>query len=105
MKTSRISRAFRITLVALLPLAFACGPPPGAFFVSAPPPPPRVEVRGTIPGPGYVWIEGHYAWIDRQYVWREGSWRRPPRSHARWVPGHWRHNRRGWFWIEGHWRR
>ena len=55
-----------------------------------PPPPPRHEFVPVAPGPGYVWVPGHYLM--------------PPRRHAHWVPGHWVEHRGGWYWNEGHWR-
>jgi hypothetical protein len=46
------------------------------FNVGAPvreaPPPPRAEVMQVAPGPGYVWISGHWAWRHGWY----------------WAPGH-----------------
>jgi len=37
---------------------------------------PPVEVISACPGPGFVWVRGHY---------RVGMW-----GHLVWVPGHWR---------------
>ncbi len=88
--------------------AVACGPgdgPAGVSIVVRRPPPERVEVEGTAPGTGYVWIRGHYAWQADDYVWVAGRWDRPPQSnYRRWQPGHWAHARSGWYWVEGRWR-
>lgn len=72
-------------------------------FAPAPPPVAPVEVIGVAPGPGYVWIAGHYAWHGR-WVWIGGYWERVPRGYAVWVPGHWDRRAGGWVWVEGHWR-
>ena len=73
-------------------------------FVDRDPPPPRREVIVAAPGPGYVWVQGHWAWVSNDYVWQPGVWVvvQPGRRH--WEPGHWRHDRRGWYWVDGHWR-
>jgi hypothetical protein len=88
--------------------AAACGPgygPAGVSVVVRRPPPERVEVVGTAPGSGYVWIRGHYAWQANDYVWVAGRWDRPPQaSYRRWESGHWAHARGGWYWVEGRWR-
>jgi hypothetical protein len=75
----------------------------GVVFAPFGPPAGPVEVVGVAPGPGYVWIGGHYAWRGR-WVWLRGYWSRLPRGYAAWVPGHWDHRARGWVWVEGHWR-
>ena len=81
-------------------------PPPGRVYVVDAPPPRRVDIAGAIPGPGWLWIPGHYKW-DRTngYLWETGHWDRAPRGYRRWEPGRWRRERGGWFWTEGHWRR
>jgi hypothetical protein len=98
--------AHRLPLVALL-LAAACGggpPPPGRVYVVERPPRPRVEVRGAIPGPEWVWVPGHYRWQAGGYRWDDGHWDRVPRGKKHWERGHWRHDRRGWYWQDGRWR-
>lgn len=103
----RIHRAWLGT-AALVVVATACGPgfaPAGVDVVVRRPPPERVEVFGTAPGSGFVWIRGHYAWQGGDYVWVAGRWEAPPqRQYRQWVAGHWAHTRGGWYWVEGHWR-
>lgn len=95
------------TAIGLLATA-ACGPgyrPAGVDLVVRRPPPERVEVVGTAPGSGYVWIRGHYAWQGGAYVWMPGHWETSPQPGYRsWSPGRWAHVRGGWYWVEGHWR-
>ncbi len=73
------------------------------LVVPGPPPAPLVEVRGVVPGPGHVWIGGHWSWGPR-WVWVAGSWVVPPHPRAVWVPGHWRRVVGGWRWVPGSWR-
>jgi hypothetical protein len=69
--------------------------------------PPRVHVehhRPPSPGAGYVWTPGYHRWDGNTYVWNDGSWVRPPRTHARWVAPRWRREGHEWVFVEGHWR-
>ena len=102
--------ARRLSLILILgvsPAAAACGggpPPPGRVYVVDRPPRPPVEVRGAVPGPGWVWIPGRYQWQPNGFLWQVGHWDRVPRGKQRWERGHWNHDRRGWYWMEGRWR-
>jgi hypothetical protein len=77
--------------------------PAQPYYVPGPPPAERQEVVPARPGPGWVWVRGHWAWRGR-WVWIRGHWARVPRAGAVWVPGHWVRRAGGWVWIEGHWR-
>ena len=83
-------------------------PPPRHYYVGTvatiAPPPARVEVYGSPPEAGYVWIGGYWAWNDGRHEWVSGHWERP-RPHYRWVPHRWVHERDGWHLSEGHWER
>ncbi len=106
MSTALLSRRIWLGTVPVLAatiLACAPLPPPGAMVVAGSPPPRRVEVIGTAPGAGYVWIAGYWSWQSNAYVWVDGRWDRPPRPRARWSTGHWQHSRRGYYWVPGHW--
>jgi hypothetical protein len=67
------------------------------------PPAPIVERRPAMPGPGYVWIEGHWRWEARrgQWAWVRGHW--DIRQGYTWVAGHWDQRPNGWVWVEGRW--
>ena len=39
-------------------------------------PAPRVEVRGRIPYPGAVWVQGHWNRRHGDWVWIPGHWSR-----------------------------
>ena len=52
----------------------------GRVYVRAEPPPVTVEVRGTAPGPEYVWIDGYHRWEGDRYVWVSGHWERRPQA-------------------------
>ncbi|HYB70069.1 MAG TPA: YXWGXW repeat-containing protein [Candidatus Bathyarchaeia archaeon] len=70
-----------------------------------PPPPARVEVVPVAPGPGFVWVPGHWAWRRDHYVWAPGHWAVPTQPGYVWVPGGWVAQGGGYVWVEGHWRR
>jgi hypothetical protein len=75
----------------------------GEAVIAGPPPAARVEVRGIAPGPGYLWIDGHWGWRG-DWVWMGGRWALPPRGRHAWVRGHWVRHGRGWVYHDGHWR-
>ena len=72
--------------------------------ITVAPPAPVVEVRGTAPGPDYVWVDGYHRWEGDHYVWTPGHWDRPPHPHAHWVAHRGVHRHGEWVLIEGHWR-
>ena len=84
--------------------ASSCGPPPppGIVYAQRHPPMDRYEERGSAPGPGYLWIRGHWRWAGDEFRWVRGQWVEAGRR--RWLEGHWAHDRRGWYWKEGYWR-
>ena len=72
---------------------------PGPVYVAAPPPAYRYrEVVVASPGPGYIWVHGHYSWRG-QWVWIPGAWVMPPQPGVTWVDGAYE----GQNWVEGHW--
>jgi len=94
-----------LLLTGSIVLTSACAEVQGRVYVRVGPPALIVETVFVSPGPGYVWLPGHYAWTDRGYVWVPGRWERPPRPRGRWVPAHWEHSKKfGWYFVEGHWR-
>lgn len=94
-----------VGIVGAVAVACASNPPPdNAVYVVRRPPPDRVEVIGTAPGAGYVWVRGFWRWGDADYDWVPGRWMVAQRGYRRWEAGHWAHARRGWFWVEGRWR-
>jgi hypothetical protein len=102
--SSRMCLAAAAAFAASLAASCVVAPPRGAVFVRIPPPAAVVEVRGSAPGPDFVWIAGYHAWRGGAYVWVPGRWDRGPHPRAVWVEGRWRHHRDGWYWVEGHWR-
>jgi len=76
----------------------------GEVFVRGEPPAEVRESAPRAPGPGYVWIRGHWAWREeRGWVWVHGRWDRAERPGAIWVEGHWDRRDRGYVWVEGYW--
>lgn len=67
--------------------------------------PPRAEgERVTVaPGPGYVWIAGHWTNSAQRWVWLAGRWELPPSPSAAWVAGHWAQGATGWIWVNDMW--
>jgi len=99
-----------LALAAALVVAVSGGAPidpttasADVVIVSSAPPVPRHESVPKRPGPGYVWIGGHWTY-EGLWVWRHGYWARPPRGKSAWVPGRWEPRSKGWVWIEGYWR-
>ncbi len=72
------------------------------IWIPVGPPDEQVEVRGLMPAPGYVWIDGYWQWHSR-WVWQPGRWTRPPHAGARWERGRWERSERGWRWHDGRW--
>jgi hypothetical protein len=93
---------------SILAAAFMAGallsaalPAAAQIYVRLAPPTPIVERVPTAPGPGYVWVGGHYNWNGTRYVWVPGHY---IRHTGHWCAGGWHHNAvRGWYWTEGHW--
>ncbi|MHB8732596.1 MAG: C-type lectin domain-containing protein [bacterium] len=105
--------AFALLVVLGSAAVVGAGPTPGRaevmvdlnlVFAPGAPPAAPVEVIGVAPGPGRVWIGGHYAWRAGRWVWIHGYWSRVPVGYAVWMPGHWDRRDRGWVWVEGRWR-
>src|SRR5512136_1414799 len=85
-----------VTTAAAALLAFlAAGPaapgrePPVVAGVrmatDGPPPAPLADPRGS-PGPGTVWIDGHWQWNGGRWSWVAGQWAIPPGPGYAWVP-------------------
>ncbi len=96
----------RIALFCLLIMvsgmvSLLMGCPPAVVRVG--PPPVRVEVYGTPPYPGAVWIAGYWQHRRGEWFWISGHWERSPRPNAVWIPGHWEERPGGWIWFRGHW--
>jgi len=74
---------------------------PAPIIVEQAPPRPVVERMVVSPGPGYVWIAGHYSWRHGRWEWFPGVWALPPQPGAFYVEGRWDERSRNW--IEAHW--
>jgi len=74
---------------------------PAPIIVREAPPRRVVEHVYTSPGPGYIWVPGHYTWAENRWVWIGGAWALPPQPNAYWVDGRWTPDTRQW--IEAHW--
>lgn len=102
----------KITLLALLcaaaPLSAQAGVEVGInlggpeIIVGSQPPPARVEAVTVAPGPGYIWIRGHWSWHHERWVWVNGHWDRVAQPGSVWIPGQWVARSNGWAWMEGH---
>jgi WXXGXW repeat (2 copies) len=55
------------------------------------------------PGPGYVWMAGHWTNVSQRWVWVAGHWEQPPSPSAVYVGGHWAQGGGGWVWVDGTW--
>jgi hypothetical protein len=68
------------------------------------PPAPRVEVIGTAPYSGYVWVGGYWNWVGGRHVWVAGHWA-AGRHGYHWVDHSWVRAGDGWRMRPGHWER
>lgn len=73
---------------------------PAPVVVRRAPPSHRGEPMGGSPGPGFVWIPGHYIWASR-WIWIAGTWVQPPRPDVVWVNGTWNPPTNQW--MDAHW--
>jgi hypothetical protein len=99
---------FRLNFAVPLPLFY----PSTAYYTSpvyahpvvyeATPGTPQERVTPA-PGPGYVWMAGHWNNVAQRWVWVAGHWEMPPSPSAVWIAGHWVQGTSGWAWAEGTW--
>ncbi len=68
------------------------------------PPTARVEIVGTAPVPGYIWMSGYWAWVGDRHEWVAGHWA-APRPGRHWVGHQWVRQGDGWRLRPGHWER
>lgn len=85
-----------------VPLFYPTTGRPAAVVYQAPPGPVAEQVTPA-PGPGYVWMSGHWSFYDRRWVWVAGHWELPPSPSAVWIAGHWVQGNSGWVWVDGAW--
>ena len=70
------------------------------------PPAPLAEAIPPPPGPGLVWVGGHWSWRHhhpRGWEWIPGHYRYPPHPGVVWIAGHWDRRGDSYFWVEGSW--
>ncbi len=68
------------------------------------PPAAQVEVIGTPPQPGFVWVGGYWDWVGSRHQWVGGHWV-PPRPGYHRVAYEWVRQGDGWRLRRGHWQR
>jgi hypothetical protein len=44
------------------------------LLVSSAPPAAKSDTQTAPPGPGYIWVAGHWSWQQEQWVWIRGRW-------------------------------
>lgn len=71
------------------------------FDIAEPPPAPRSETKPEAPGPGYVWVEGHYMPVKGQWRWVRGEWAVPALPISVWIPA--RYDEKEKTWSPGYW--
>lgn len=76
---------------------------PAGVEVSTMPPPDRVEYVPVAPGPGHVWVRGHWGWDGHRHYWVRGRYLRRPASHYVWRPAGWVHVRGRYRYVPGRW--
>src|ERR1017187_2770252 len=85
-----------------VPLYYPAAGRPATVAYQAPPQAIAEQVT-TAPGPGYVWMSGHWSNYGQRWVWVAGHWELPPSPSAAWVAGHWVQGNSGWVWVDGAW--
>jgi hypothetical protein len=109
--TARHNKLTVLVLAASFALMLASAAPSSArvivgLNVTVAPPVAPVEVVAPVPGPGYVWVGGHWGWYPGVgYRWTRGVWSRPPFPHAVWVAPRYAYGPHGRFFYRGYWRR
>lgn len=87
--------------------AGAYGTADAAYTVRSIPPAPVSEPRENPPpqpGPGAVWIRGHYAYTGNGYQWESGRWEFPPAGARTYVSPSWQPAANGGYvYVRGHW--
>ncbi len=110
----RQTRIAKLALIAVFALSLTAAPAAFAgvavgigFNVGfAPPAPVAREVVVASPGPGFVWVAGHYDWVPGVgYRWVGGAWLRPPFPRAVWVGPRYVYGPHGRVFYRGYWRR
>jgi hypothetical protein len=103
---------------ALALLLSACGPIAGGGDTATPgkvvvdvvvpsgPPADRTETKPASPGPGHIWVAGHWDNIDGNYVWKEGRWlqARPDYEYVR-ARYDFDSSKQLWIYHRPHWKR
>jgi hypothetical protein len=72
-------------------------------YVRAVPEQDAAEIVEVSPGPGSVYVAGHWEWNGARYKWVHAHYLRRPAANLSWVEGHWQDTPQGWYWQEGHW--
>lgn len=67
------------------------------------PPPAVVEMPGTPPASGAVWVAGYWQWDSSSWVWVKSSWQLPPQPQAEWRPAEWSVEASGAVLLPGGW--
>jgi hypothetical protein len=77
-----VSRAVLLLLPGCAPAlpTAELGPHPKDDYtvVEYPPPPANVELPGSPPEKGCVWVDGYWQYAGRSWEWRAGEWVKPP---------------------------
>ena len=73
-----------VLIAAILAFGFAATSSAAVVYVQVAPPYHAVEAVPVAPGPGYVWVGGHWRWNGVKYVWVSRGLRP---SRRRWCAG------------------
>jgi hypothetical protein len=106
-RKSLVATAIFGLIIALALPACVVTPDQGHYVggvVMVAPPAVRVEVAGSPPYSGYVWVGGYWDWVGGRHVWVAGRWV-APRHGYHWVDSSWVRAGDGWRMHPGHWER
>src|SRR5262249_59100318 len=73
------------------------------YYATTPPPAAYVDVRGSAPYAGAVWIDGYWGYRSDHYIWNRGYWTHERPGYT-WEAHRWYRSGNGWRLSRGHWR-
>ncbi len=98
-----LRRLAPLAVIAASSLLGGCIAEERVTYVRAVPDQEAAEIVEISPGPGSVYVSGHWEWNGARYVWSHAHYLRRPATNLVWVEGHWQNTPQGWFWQAGHW--
>jgi hypothetical protein len=97
-------RAVKVAIASAIGSSSLLGVSHASTVVAVAPPQIIIERHAPPPGPGVIWIGGHWKWVGHRYVWVSGRYI-TARPGFRYVAPVWVPAPGGWRLVPGHWQR